>query len=98
MAVTTLMDAATANATGTGEAITGDFDVTVTGDMAGGVLEIQRSVDDVDGNYQGMDVKGQFRGPGHVTIRNVGTNYYRANLSGVLDSLAPASATMKVNQ
>ena len=82
MAATTLLNAVTVPTTGTGVAITGDVEFQVDGDMGLGEMLIERSIDDVDANYRLVGVKGRFRGPGLVAVRNVGQNYYRARLAG----------------
>lgn len=95
MAATTLLNAVTVNTVGTGVAITGDVDFSALGFMGGGMLEVQRSVDDVDANYKPVGPEGQFIGAGHCTVRNVGTNYYRGVLKGATQT---ANATLKSNQ
>lgn len=100
MAAQTLLNAVTGNTTGTGVAVTGNFEAIPTGtSYAGGTLELQMSVDDVDANYKPVGTNGQWNGPGNpAAITNTGTNYFRGVLKGCLSSMLPANATLKINQ
>lgn len=90
MAQGTFLDVTT-NSVGTGVALTGDFEVSVTGQHGGGVHEIQRAATDTDADYKPIGRHGQFNGEGHTAVRNVGTNYYRAVLKGATRTAASKS-------
>jgi len=72
-----LLNAVSVATTSAGVEITGDFEVSCSGPLGGGVAELQRSIDDVAANYSPVGVEGIFFGKGHAAISNVGTNWYR---------------------
>ena len=82
MAATNLLTNATADTTGAGVQLTGDFEVSVSGTFAPGArIVIERSVADQDADYTPVGVEGFFWGKGHAAIKNTGANYYRAKLT-----------------
>lgn len=95
MASGTLLNAVTVDTVGTGVALSGDVEFSALGFAGGGTIEVQRSIDDVDANYKPVGIEGQFYGPGHCSVRNSGTNYYRGVLRGATET---ANATLKYNQ
>lgn len=73
----TLLNAVAVATTSAGVAITGNFEASVSGDLAGGTVELQRAIADVDADYVAVGKEGVFFGKGHVAITNTGTNYFR---------------------
>ena len=89
----TLLNAVTANTTGTGESHTGPCTVFVRGELGGATVVIQGADADSAANYVRLDKslirQDVFRGTGASTISGEGTYYLRAVLTG-------ASATTNV--
>lgn len=93
----TLLNAVAVATTSAGVAITGDFEVSVSGDLAGGTVELQRSIAD-DTEYSAVGKEGVFFGKGHAAIRNAGTNYYRAVFRpNPVKALGTPAVTVKTN-
>jgi len=92
----TLLNAVTGNTTGTGIAITGDFEISGVGDAAGGYVLLERAVLDVAGDYKPVGIEARSYGDFHAAIQNVGTNFYRAVLRGA--TRVGAGYTLKANQ
>jgi hypothetical protein len=84
MATTTLTTAQAVDGVGTAGAvqITGDFDFSVAGSAGGGKLELQRAIANVDADFVAVGKEAIFFGPGHVSVTNRGTNFYRTKLIG----------------
>lgn len=82
MAATALTTAQAANGVGTGGAVqlTGNFGVSAAGNMGGGRLDLERAANNVEAEYASCGIAAQFFGPGHASIINDGTNWYRAKL------------------
>lgn len=92
----TLLNAVTGNATGTAIQITGDFEISGVGDAAGGMILLERSIDNVAGNYKPAGRESISYGDFHAAIMNTGANWYRARLQGA--TRVGAGYTLRANQ
>ena len=81
----TLLNAVTANTTGTGASHTGDCTVWVRGVFDGATVCVQGADADSADNYVGLDRgvmrQDTFRGPGSMACNGKGTYYLRASIN-----------------
>jgi hypothetical protein len=92
----TLLNAVTGDATGTAIQITGDFEISGVGDAAGGMIVLERSIDNVAGNYKPAGRQAMSYGDFHAAIQNTGANWYRARLQGA--TRVGSGYTLRANQ
>jgi hypothetical protein len=93
MASVTILDDANADIVGDGVEITGDFEIQAYGNFLGGVVYIQRSIQDEPEQYSTVDAKAVMSGPGWIGVKNTGTSFYRAVVLGSL----PSRGTVSIN-
>jgi hypothetical protein len=95
MASGTLLNAVTTSTVGAGVSVTGDVEFQVLGDLGDGIVEIQKSIDNVSANYSSIGPDAVFRSPGWCGCRNIATNFFRAVL---IRPRRLANATVKYSQ
>lgn len=92
-----LLSSQTSDTTGTGSSHSAPCTVYLKGTFGGATCEIQ--VSDADSNYANVSIDGVnkqavFRGPGQISLNNLGTYYVRAVLSGSTSTTSVSVVTV----
>lgn len=93
----TLLNAVSAATTGSGVEISGPFSVVVRGEMDGGTVIIEASIDDVEANYKPTGHELNLKDNGWKSVYLLGINYVRAKFVNPQNKVTPSVTVIANN-